>query len=153
MEKGIFKPLVFAIAVTLFNGGTFASDWIALATNTPGDKSYVNTKIKEIYPKPLKLTVVMRNYNKPSNLGLETVSGNEVHSHQSVEIGYLVNCTDKSIALKFWKLFSGKELSGNLVWFGESPDNAIFYVPTTEEEKQATDYACGARKRREIASK
>ena len=153
MKKGIFNPLVFAIAVILFNGVAIASDWIALANNTLGDKSYVNTNIKEIHPQPLKIALVMRNYNKPSNLGLEPVSGNEVHPHHSVEIGYLVNCTDKSIALKFWKLFSGKQLSGNLVWFGESIDNSIFYVPTTEEEELAADYACGTRKRREIASK
>ena len=153
MKKGIFNPVALAITVILFNGVAVASDWIALTNDTLGDKSFVNSNIKEIYPKALKLALVMRDYNKPSNLGLDPVSGNEVHPHQSVEIGYLVNCANKSIALKFWKLFSGKKNSGNVVWSGESNDNSIFYVPTIEEEKHAADYACGTRKRREIASK
>lgn len=153
MKKGIFNPLALAITVILSNGVVVASDWIALANDTVGDKSYVNSNIKEIYPKAVKLALVMRDYNKPFNLGLDPASGKKVHPHQSAEIGYLVNCTDKSIALKFWKLFSGKKHSGNVVWFGESNDNSIFYVPTTEEEKHTADYACGTRKRREIASK
>ena len=152
MKKGIFNLLVFVTGVIVFNGVAVASDWVALANDSLGDKSYVNTKIKEIYPKFLKLAVVMRDYNKTANLGFDSANGNEVNPHQSVEIGYLIDCRDKSLALKFWKLFSGKKRSGNLVMFGES-DISTFYVPTTEEEKQAADYACGNRKRREIASK
>ena len=152
MKKGIFNLLVFVTGVIVFNGVAVASDWVALTNDSLGDKSYVNTKIKEIYPKFLKLAVVMRDYNKTANLGFDSANGNEVNPHQSVEIGYLIDCRDKSLALKFWKLFSGKKRSGNLVMFGES-DISTFYVPATEEEKQAADYACGNRKRREIASK
>ena len=116
--NSLAKTLASAILVTL------ASSVAALATET---------------------TVwVERSYDATVTLGQNPTTGKDMYPHQSVAIQYGVNCSDKTLSLVAWRMFSGPRGEGILIWSGRHAAGTgdAGYAPVTDEERGALSTAC-----------
>jgi hypothetical protein len=89
---------------------------------------------------------IQRNYDELISLGVDTATGLELYPHRSVQIQYVVNCAQYKLGMVSWKMFSGVNSQGTLVWAAESQgsDASYRHRPSGEEEKSVTANVCGS---------
>jgi hypothetical protein len=89
---------------------------------------------------------VERNYDQTVTLGQNPTTGKDMYPHQSVAIQYAVNCSESTLSLSAWRMFSGPRGEGILIWSGRHAASAgdTGYAAVTEEERGAIATACQA---------
>lgn len=87
---------------------------------------------------------VERSYDGTVTLGQNPTTGKDMYPHQSVAIQYAVNCSDKTLSLVAWRMFSGPRGEGILIWSGRhaTATGEAGYAPVTDEERGALSTAC-----------
>lgn len=63
-------------------------------------------------------------------------------AQRSTNAEYLVDCTNQTIALSKWQMFSDAEGLGQVVWSDEIKENADFYQPVRKAERSLISVAC-----------
>ncbi len=89
---------------------------------------------------------VERNYDQTVTLGQNPTSGKDMYPHRSVSIQYAVNCSEATLRLSAWRMFSGPRGEGILIWSGHhtSDTGDGGYAAVTDEERGAVATACQA---------
>jgi len=89
---------------------------------------------------------VERNYDRTVTLGQNPTTGKDMYPHQSVAIQYAVNCSESTLSLSAWRMFSDPHGEGVLIWSGRHASGAgdAGYAAVTEEERGAIATACQA---------
>lgn len=87
---------------------------------------------------------VERNYDQTVTLGQNPSTGKDMYPHQSVAIQYAVNCSESTLRLSAWRMFSGPRGEGILIWSGlhASGTEDARYAAETDEERGAIATAC-----------
>lgn len=89
---------------------------------------------------------VERSYDQTVTLGQNPTTGKDMYPHQSVAIQYAVNCSESTLRLSAWRMFSGPRGEGILIWSGRhaSGTGDAGYAAVTDEERGAISTACQA---------
>jgi hypothetical protein len=89
---------------------------------------------------------VERNYDQTVTLGQNPTTGKDMYPHQSVAIQYAVNCSEGTLSLAAWRMFSGPRGEGILIWSGRHAAGTgdAGYAAVTDEERGAIATACQA---------
>jgi hypothetical protein len=89
---------------------------------------------------------VERNYDEIVTLGQNATTGKDMYPHRSVAIQYAVNCSEGTLSLAAWRMFSGPRGEGILIWSGRhaSRTGDAGYAAVTDEERGAIATACQA---------
>jgi hypothetical protein len=89
---------------------------------------------------------VERNYDQTVTLGQNPTTGKDMYPHQSVAIQYAVNCSEGTLSLAAWRMFSSPRGEGILIWSGRHAAGTgdAGYAPVSDEERGALATACQA---------
>jgi len=137
------NSLIAAAALSALSSALVAEEtyWVALSSDvTMNRASIANAGHGD------KSVWIQRSYDQQISLGEDTQSGEEIYPHQSVQIRYVVDCAQNKLNMVAWKMFSGANSQGNLVWeSGVQGDDAAYrYSPGTEEERSVAFEICGS---------
>jgi hypothetical protein len=142
----ITKALVAAAVATFFAGAGAAQSeegesWVALSSTLMFDRASIGS-----ISRGERNVWVERNYEQEVSLGSDTSTGLPIYPHRSVRIRYVVDCTNSTLNMAAWKMYSESSGKGELIWADQFEGLAADYrhAPGTEEEKSVIGLLCSS---------
>ena len=139
MNKRILAGLVGILVSTVVTAAP--ANW-SFANRDSQGTSFVDVNSLS-FANGAKSIQFLRNYDKSINLGVDPVTSIEWYPHQSVAITYEVDCTNNKFAMRSWKLYSGVDATGEVVWADKDHGYPAYTNATTDEEIAVLGAACG----------
>ncbi len=90
----------------------------------------------------LRAVDFLRNYSEKINLGIDPITNAEWYPHQSVTINYEVDCGERTLAMRAWKMYEKPNAKGETIWVDKNHGLPNFVLARSGEELAVVDAAC-----------
>ena len=139
----MFRALAVSVAFALSPAVFAAPDWVQIS-GTLDRTAYLDKSSVALSGDAITIEV-LRSYDAPINLGVDTETRTELYPHSSAKVQYLVNCSARKVALNAWVLYGGNLGDGEIVWADRQSGPVAFSAPADGEERYALAAACAAK--------